>query len=272
MTVREIAPDVFCLGPSGHTRTDVYFVRSGSSWVLVDTGWAKDAPRIEQAAQTLFGSLPAAILLTHVHPDHSGSAARLARVWDCPVYLHPAELPIARGEFAAMVRTAGPLDRWVVLPIMRALGKRRREAILAKSSLGAHAFDPRDGVPGLPDWECVPTPGHTPGHVSYFRPRDRVLLSGDALVTVRIGAIHGALLPRPGLSGPPWYTTWNRVAARESAEKLARLGPRVLAPGHGQPMTGDALAQMARSRPSQYGSRSFRLYSLPFGSRGNSSR
>jgi len=38
---REIAPDVFCLGPWGRTQTDVYFVRSGSSWVLIDAGWGQ---------------------------------------------------------------------------------------------------------------------------------------------------------------------------------------------------------------------------------------
>ena len=68
---REIAPDVFCLGPWGRTQTVVYFVRSGSSWVLIDAGWANDASRIERAAGSLFGgvSRPAAILLTHCHPD-----------------------------------------------------------------------------------------------------------------------------------------------------------------------------------------------------------
>jgi hypothetical protein len=39
---REIAPDVFCLGPWGRTQTTVYFVRSGTSWVLIDAGWAND--------------------------------------------------------------------------------------------------------------------------------------------------------------------------------------------------------------------------------------
>ena len=116
-------------------------MRSGSSWVLVDTGWAKDASRIERAAWSLFGagSRPAGILLTHVHPDHAGSALELARSWGCLVYLHPEELPVARGEFAAMVASAGPLDRWVVLPLLRAMGTRRREAVLGRSSLGAVA-------------------------------------------------------------------------------------------------------------------------------------
>ena len=243
---RKIAPDVFCLGPWGRTQTDVYFVRSGSSWVLIDAGWANDEPRIERAARSLFGaeSLPAAILLTHCHPDHAGSALRLARAWDCAVYMHPDELPIAAGDFAAMVASAGPLDRWVVLPLLRAMGRRRREAVLGRSSLGAVArtFEPDSGVPGLPDWECIPTPGHTPGHVSYFRPADRVLISGDALVTLKVNSWSGLLLQRPGLSGPPWYTTWSRRAARQSIVRLARLEPTVLAGGHGKPETGTETA------------------------------
>lgn len=243
---REIAPDVFCPGPWGRTQTDVYFVRSGSSWVLIDAGWANDASRIERAAESLFGaeSRPAAILLTHCHPDHAGSALRLARTWDCAVYMHPDELPIATGDFAAMVASAGPLDRWVILPLMRAMGRRRREAVLARSSLGvvARTFEPDSRVPGLPGWECIPTPGHTPGHVSYFRPADRVLITGDALVTMKINTRAGLLLQRPGLSGPPWYTTWSRRAARESVDRLARLEPAVLAGGHGKPMTGTQTA------------------------------
>jgi len=253
---REIAPGVFCLGPSGRTQTNVYFVRSGSSWVLVDAGWAKDASRIGRAAQALFGvdSRPAAILLTHAHPDHAGSALELARIWECLVYLHPDELPIARGEFAAMVASAGPLDRWVVLPLLRAMGTRRRAALLERSSLAviARAFEPGATVPGLPDWQCIATPGHTPGHVSYFRPGDRVLISGDALVTVKINSLIGLLARRPGVSGPPWYTTFSPAAARESIGRLARLEPTVLAGGHGNPMTAtqttSALAALTAER------------------------
>jgi len=47
---REIAPDVYCLGPHGRTQTNVYFIRSGSLWALIDAGWAKDGPHIKKAA------------------------------------------------------------------------------------------------------------------------------------------------------------------------------------------------------------------------------
>jgi glyoxylase-like metal-dependent hydrolase (beta-lactamase superfamily II) len=244
---REIAPDVFCLGPWGRTQTDVYFVRSGPSWALIDTGWAKDVSRIEGAACSLFGadSRPAAILLTHCHPDHAGSALSLARAWGCAVYMHPGELPLATSDFAAMVAAAGPLDRYFILPLMRAMGRRRREAVLARSSLGhvARTFEVGAGVPGLSGWECISTPGHTPGHVSYFRPSDRVLITGDALVTLKVNSWAGLLLQRPGLSGPPWYTTWSPRAAKESIERLAHLEPTVLAGGHGWPIAGSGTAE-----------------------------
>jgi glyoxylase-like metal-dependent hydrolase (beta-lactamase superfamily II) len=253
---REIALDVFCLGPWGRTRTDVYFVRGGPSWVLIDAGWASDLSRIQRAAGSLFGadSRPAAILLTHCHPDHAGSARPLARAWGCAVYMHPDELPLATADFAAMMASAGPLDRYLILPLMRAMGRRRREAVLARSSLGdvARTFEPGAGVPGLPGRECVPTPGHTPGHVSYFRPSDRFLITGDALVTLQVNTWAGLLLQRPGLSGPPWYTTWSPRAARESIQRLARLDPAVLAAGHGRPITAgtaDALSAYARFVP-----------------------
>jgi glyoxylase-like metal-dependent hydrolase (beta-lactamase superfamily II) len=112
--------------------------------------------------------------------------------------------------------------------------------VLARCSLGAvaHSFEPGSQVPGLPDWECIPTPGHTPGHVSFFRPQDRVLITGEALVTLQLNSWKGLLLQRSGLSGPPWYTTWNRRAANDSTNRLARLEPTVLAGGHGNPLTG----------------------------------
>lgn len=176
--VTQLAPDVYGVGPWGFTQTNVYLIRSGPSWVLIDAGWASDAARIERAAQALLGGIrPAAILLTHCHPDHSGAAGELARRWGCPVWMHPQELPIATGDFAAMQAWAGPLDRWLILPTMSAIGRRRREAVLARGSLGdvARTFLPGADVPALPDWECIASPGPTPGHVipATQRPRPR---------------------------------------------------------------------------------------------------
>ena len=237
--VRQIAPNVFCLGPRGRTQTNVYFVRSGPSWVLVDAGWARDGDRIRHAARQLFGTQPAAaIILTHDHPDHEGAALALAREWGCQVHVHPGELPVAVRDFPRMQAEPMPMDRWLVYPIMRTLGRRRREQLLARSTLRdiVATFTPESGVPFLPGWQCIPTPGHTPGHISLFRPADRVLITGDAVATLQM-SLRGLMRQKAGVSGPPWYTTWNRDAARDSVQRLARLRPTVLAGGHGEPLT-----------------------------------
>ena len=88
--------------------------------------------------------------------------------------------------------------------------------------------------------------------MSIFRPRDRVLLSGDALVTAKIDTITNLLLGRTGLSRPPWYTTWDRDQATASIAKLATLAPAVVAGGHGFPLTGpDTAAQVGAFAASQ---------------------
>ena len=111
---------------------------------------------------------------------------------------------------------------------------------LARSSLAGivRAVDPSATVPGLPGWEWIPTPGHTPGHVAFLRSGDRVVISGDAVVTLEVNSVPGLLLGRQGLSGPPWYTSWNWRLAEASVATLARREPLVLAPGHGLPLIG----------------------------------
>jgi glyoxylase-like metal-dependent hydrolase (beta-lactamase superfamily II) len=247
---REIAPGVLCLGPWGRTQTNVYLVRAGSGWFLVDAGWEGDAARIASAARRLLGPgiSPTAILLTHAHPDHEGASRALAEAWGCPILAHPAELPIAHGDFAAMERWAGPLDRWVILPAMRAIGERRRTEALARGSLaGLTDALPTDGtITGMDGWAWIATPGHTPGHVSFVRPDDRVVLTGDALLTLRVNTLAGLLVGRQGLSGPPWYTTWDRRAAAASITAIGALEPSVVGGGHGRPIGGPGTTESVR--------------------------
>jgi hypothetical protein len=88
----------------------------------------------------------------------------------------------------------------------------------------------------------VPTPGHTPGHVAFFRSEDRVLITGDAVLTVDLNSLPGLLAGRHRAAGPPYISTWNWPAAKRSVAVLARLQPEVLACGHGQPITGRGAA------------------------------
>lgn len=246
LPVAEIADGVWAIGPWGYTYTVVYLVESRSGWALVDAGWRGDGDRIEAALATVTGAeRPHGIYLTHDHPDHEGDARALAERWGCPVWVSRPELPIARRDFDAMLATAMPLDRWVILPAMRLVGAGRRRRIFAAATLEpvVRGLDLEGEVPGMQGWRAVPSPGHTLGHVSFFRARGRVLLSGDALVTARIDTVTHLLMRRQGLSGPPWYTTWDAGAARSSMVRLAALAPEVVGGGHGAPMTGPGTAE-----------------------------
>ena len=72
--------------------------------------------------------------------------------------------------------------------------------------------------------------------MSFLRPADRVLITGDALVTVELNRLTRLL--RPGLSEPPWYTTWDRRSARDSIRTLAGHEATAVLPGHGAPLVG----------------------------------
>jgi glyoxylase-like metal-dependent hydrolase (beta-lactamase superfamily II) len=128
--------------------------------------------------------------------------------------------------------------------------KRARDSMLSKSRFKdfARVFDPEASIQGLPDWDYIPTPGH----VSFIRPGDRVLITGDALVTVNLNSLLGFLLwgfrrNKQGFSGPPWYTIWSWQAAKQSIASIARVKPLVLATGHGLPMTGSTTARDVRA-------------------------
>jgi glyoxylase-like metal-dependent hydrolase (beta-lactamase superfamily II) len=252
----EIAPGVHWYS-AGVMAGNIYFVQSASSWVLIDTATAGQGRRIREAAEGQFGvgARPTAILLTHVHPDHSGSAHELARAWDCPVYVHPDEMDLAISRnLATVARYANPLDRWIILPMLRLFPRRRVEAMMERESLQGvvWSFEPGAAPPGLPEWTSISTPGHSPGHTVFFRGDDRVLISGDALLTVDLGSFRGVLYwvlrpSKPQVCEPPWYTNWDRSQMLASASAVVRLQPRVLAPGHGHPLSGEAATSTLRA-------------------------
>ena len=97
-TMTSIAPDVGWLPVSF---ANVYFIgRPGQKWVLVDAGLPGRAAEIIEAAEAKFGgdSAPEAILVTHGHMDHIGSALNLADAWDVPIYAHRLEMPYLTGK------------------------------------------------------------------------------------------------------------------------------------------------------------------------------
>jgi len=230
MNTLEIAPGVYTIPDRG---VNVYFIKSGQNWALIDAGWPGDFNIIKSASETIFGQIkPCAIYLTHAHPDHIGAAKELSEYWAVPVFMHENEIPIACGDFNYISKFPIPMDTFVILPILRMMGKKKREAVMQKGSLekSARPLPEGPGLPDLPDWQWVFTPGHSVGHVAFFRESDRVLISGDGLLTAACGGLF-KFIKKPGL--PLYIASWNWEKTKESAKLLAGLKPRVLASGHG---------------------------------------
>lgn len=201
---------------------------------LVDCG-----PDFPEAIEALQAGLRAAdvplraveqILLTHYHPDHAGAAGRLAEATRARVLIHEADLAAIRDPASLRV------VRW--REIERALaeaGARPEDAAQARARFGAFApllsAAPKARAygndlveAGGATFEVLHVPGHTPGHVALHAPRERVLFTGDALLT-KITANANALVAKErGALG----------AQLASLERLLGLPACDVHPGHGE--------------------------------------
>ena len=167
-----------------------------------------------------------AILLTHAHVDHFGTAIWFAEEHGTPVYCHAAEVGHSKREY---LEQASPVD--VARHAWQPKWLKWSVAIMGKGGL-THAGIPTTApltedlaatLPGAP--KSIPTPGHTGGHCSYVV--DGVLVSGDALVTGH---------PVSAKQGPqllPSVFNHDEQMCRRSLEALGLLDMEVLLPGHG---------------------------------------
>ncbi|AGB20872.1 Zn-dependent hydrolase, glyoxylase [Mycobacterium sp. JS623] len=183
-----------------------------------------------------------AILLTHAHIDHFGTAIWFAKTHGTPVYCHAAEVGHSKREY---LEQAGPADivphlwqprflKWT-LAISRK-GGMVRDGIPTTQALTEEVAA---ALPGKP--MAIPTPGHTGGHCSFVV--DGVLVAGDALVTGH------PLLTDTGPQLLPNMFNHDQDGCVRSLDALGMLDTDVLLPGHGPVWRGairEAAAQAAR--------------------------
>jgi glyoxylase-like metal-dependent hydrolase (beta-lactamase superfamily II) len=209
------------------------------NWVLVDAGIAGSAPAMRTAAKARFGGdgRPACIVMTHAHFDHVGALETLSSEWDVPVYAHAAEHPYLDGS-----RSYPPADPSVGGGLLARLSPLYPTKPV---DVSARLYDlPGDhSVPFMLDWTWVHTPGHTPGHVSLWRERDRTLIAGDAFITTKQESVYASVTQKPEMHGPPMYFTPDWTSAKISVRKLAALAPELVITGHGAAMQGPEMRE-----------------------------
>jgi glyoxylase-like metal-dependent hydrolase (beta-lactamase superfamily II) len=205
----ELTPHIFLLELMNATRTNIYIVREPDGDTLVDPGPVGTAPLI--LALDRRGEIRLRrVIVTHAHPAHAGSVARVARGTGVRIYVHPLDMCYLDGREPPL------LPRGRRGQLMAALGR--------VVDLCPPVFRLEPLVDRVGSLRPIETPGHTPGHVCLYHEEDGALISGDALV-VEDGR---PTLPAESLSEDP-------VRARESLAALEELPYKLLLPGHGAP-------------------------------------
>ena len=233
----EVLPHLYC-----YTNQIVNICCVGAKsdeWVLIDTGMPGSSNRIIKILEERFGegSKPKAIILTHGHFDHVGAVVDLVKKWGVKVYAHEAELPFLTGK-QSYPEPDGTVEGGLVAKMSPLFPN---EPIDLGNNVEALSSD--GSVPYMPDWNWMHTPGHSPGHIALFRDKDRILLAGDAFVTVKQESLYKVMTQEVEINGPPRYLTTDWPAAWESVKKLEALKPAIAVTGHGQPLSGQVLSE-----------------------------
>jgi glyoxylase-like metal-dependent hydrolase (beta-lactamase superfamily II) len=204
--MRRMAEDVFLLALA--PRDAVNAVVLGD--VLVDAGTQRMARKVLAGVA---GRGVRTHVLTHAHPDHAGGSAAVRDALGVPVWAGAADAPTVEvGRPPAAPTWARPLLSRVSFPPCP-VDRRLREG----DEIG-HGFTVLD------------VPGHSDGHVAFWREADRTLVAGDVLFHIHL------LTLRPGLREPPAILTRDPPRNRDSIRRLAALEPELVLFGHGPPL------------------------------------
>ena len=222
--MRELGPGVHVLGAKKGGRVRSFLFDSNGELTLVDTLFEDDAHLVLEEIRRL-GRSPRdlkRIALTHAHRSHLGGLAALKRETGAKVLAHEWEADIISGDRPAQsvgLRPTAPL-RTYPFQVGIFLNRPKHRPCPVDEAIGDG-----DAVGPL---QVLHVPGHSPGHLAFFLPERRVLLSGDAIAT----------WPRFEAGWPAF--TLNPEQHRGSLRRLAALDAAVVGVGHGDPVTDGA--------------------------------
>jgi glyoxylase-like metal-dependent hydrolase (beta-lactamase superfamily II) len=209
--MRLIANGVWQLAGWPRNLFNVYLVED----VLIDAAsrWAK-----RRILRQLKGRPLRLVALTHCHPDHQGAAKAICDEYRVPLACHQADVDAVEGRAPMLpVNRMLRLSKWLWAGPPCPVGRVLREG---------------DEVAGF---RVVHTPGHTPGHILFFRETDRVCIAGDVLANLNY--LTGA----PGLREPPHFFSADPAQNRLSIRTLVELKPNLVCFGHGPPLRNPQL-------------------------------
>jgi glyoxylase-like metal-dependent hydrolase (beta-lactamase superfamily II) len=203
-----VARDVYQLALAPRSGVNAYLVGD----VLVDSGFPFHFKKLLRAtaSRTIH-----AHALTHAHADHAGGSKKLKATLGVPIW-------VGAGD-ADVLRSGEPEP-----------GAVRFGRSALKSSAKFPGAEPdrelREGDELSAGFVALETPGHSPGHLAYWREEDGTLICGDVFFNMSLATTA------VGLHTPPGVFTPDPSQNRESARRLAALQPKLVLFGHGPPL------------------------------------
>lgn len=238
----EVARAVFRVEGS---HNNFVLIVDGTDVTMVDSGYPKDRDLVDASVAKIGRSLAdiQAMVLTHGHVDHKGSAERLRIDHEVAVYCHEREVRLSRGDIKQQISMWELRRAWRPKIFKFAVNAIRRGGLQPKHVSDLSTFDDNEeiDVPGKPI--AIFTPGHTEGHCGIHLPEAGVLISGDALITVDLWD--------PEHRGPQVMRrefNYDHAQAIQSLGRFTELEADVIVPGHGEPWRGDTHAAVALAR------------------------
>ena len=206
--MHQLAEDVWQIPLMPRNLVNAYLVGD----LLVDAGMRLHGGKVVSAVA---GHGVAAHVLTHVHNDHAGGTKHVKDTLGVPVW-------VGAGDAEAL-RTGK------ALPPPSVPG-----GSMLSSAAGSPKVEPdrelREGDEIGPGFLVLETPGHSPGHLSFWREADRTLICGDVFFNMNI------VTTSYGLRQPPGVFTYDPPLNRRSERRLSELAPRLVLFGHGPPL------------------------------------
>jgi glyoxylase-like metal-dependent hydrolase (beta-lactamase superfamily II) len=228
--LKEVAPDLYVLRGFPPAAFNVYLIRVGSGWILVDTATRHSRRRI---LRQLPGGLEA-ILITHAHRDHAGSMHAIATETGAPVWAGEHDADAIEGK------------------AREPLPEQHKDHIVNRLLEGwwkdPHPVERRlrEGEEVGADFTVIDFPGHTPGQIGLWRESDGTAVCADVMRSVDM------LTGRRQLGEVPESFTVDVAGSRRSIRKLAALEARTICFGHGPPLmrkTAERVNEFAANLP-----------------------
>jgi hydroxyacylglutathione hydrolase len=196
--------------------------------VLIDAATRQGERRI---LRQLRGRVLSAHALTHAHADHQGASHAVCTNFGVPYWVGEDDVEAAEGGPDAVSRRQRPgLVNRFQKRFWTGPGHSVDRALKEGDTVG--------------EFTVLEVPGHSVGHVAYWRERDRVLILGDVVNTMNL------LTTKKGLQEPPILFTPDPVRNRASIRRLAELQPALVCAGHGPPLrNSEAFLAFAESLP-----------------------